>query len=89
MRRDVHIFVRKIAAQVGKTRVLQCQLLLIRRQGVEAALEFIPVFNWTEFTARIKLADSPSVLLFFILWHAHESLLIHAPLRARFFSCSA
>src|SRR5579864_864402 len=89
LRRDVHLFVRKVAAQVGKPRVLLRQFLLIRGQGVEAALEFIPVFNWTQFTARIELADSPSVLLFFTLWYAHESLLIHAPLRARFFSCSA
>jgi hypothetical protein len=67
LRRDVHVLVRKVAAQVGKTRVLP-QLLLIRRPGVGMALEFIPVFHWTQLTVRIELPTAPGVLLFLVLW---------------------
>jgi len=44
------------------------QLLLIRRQGVGMALEFIPVFHWTQLIVRIELPTAPAVLLFFVLW---------------------
>ncbi len=59
-------------------RAFLCQLILVRRQGVQALFVFTAVFNWTERAARLELVQAPSVFRgwspFVIFQHVFELL---------------